>query len=341
MLFDVIPPTITCPSNVVIDNDPAICGANYNYQTPVGLDNCISNTSLISGLPSGSIFPTGITTNIFQVSDSAGNIATCNFYVLVNDIESPIINCPKDTSLLYNEDCLVEVPDFSNFLTYADNCGIESILQTPSYLDTSYNDFSTTFLVTDSSGNSETCTFNISLYENFVADLICPDDQSIELNENCALLTPDFSNELLIGGLCTGSKYVEQIPGIDSILNFIGTQEISFVVTDSLGNIETCSFNLSLENNSTINCYKIYLPTIFSPDGDGINDELKAFGLDLSDLEIEIYNRWGEMVYKNILTEMSWDGKFLGVQLPNGTYVYRVFDENEMIRKKGTISIVR
>ena len=62
-----------------------------------------------------------------------------------------------------------------------------------------------------------------------------------------------------------------------------------------------------------------------------INDELKAFGLDLSDLEIEIYNRWGEMVYKNILTEMSWDGKFLGVQLPNGTYVYRVFDENEMI----------
>ena len=107
MLFDVTPPTITCPSNIVIDNDPAICGANYNYQTPVGLDNCISITSLISGLPSGSIFPTGITTNIFQVSDSAGNIATCNFYVLVNDIESPIINCPEDTSLLYNEDCLV------------------------------------------------------------------------------------------------------------------------------------------------------------------------------------------------------------------------------------------
>ena len=80
LLFDVISPTILCPSNVVIDNDPTICGANYNYLTPVGLDNCISTTSLISGLPSGSFFPNGLTTNIFQVTDTAGNIATCILY---------------------------------------------------------------------------------------------------------------------------------------------------------------------------------------------------------------------------------------------------------------------
>ena len=336
-----ISPIISCPSNAVIDNDPTICGAIYDYITPVGLDNCISNTSLISGLPSGSLFPNGLTTNIFQVSDSAGNIATCNFYVLVNDIDSPVINCPQDTSLPYNEYCAVEVPDFSNFLFTSDNCGIESIIQSPSYLDTIYSDFTTTFLVTDSAGNSETCSFNISLYENFVAGLICPDDQSISLNENCELPTPDFSNELQIGAICTSSKVIQQIPNVDSVLNFIGIQEITFIVTDSLGNVETCSFNLTLENNSTTNCYKIYLPTVFSPDGDGINDELKAFGLDLTDLEIEIYNRWGEMVYKNILIDMSWDGTFLNVPLSNGTYVYRIFDKSEKILKKGTISIVR
>ena len=127
----------------------------------------------------------------------------------------------------------------------------------------------------------------------------------------------------------------------DSILDFIGNQEITFIVTDTFGNIETCSFNLSIENNSNTNCYKIFLPTFFSPDGDGINDQLKAFGLNLADLEIEIYNRWGEMVYKNTLIDMSWDGRYLDEPLPNGTYVYRVFDKSEKIRKNGTISIIR
>ena len=201
-----IPPTITCPSNVVIDNDPTICGANYNYLTPVGLDNCTSATSLISGLPSGSLFPNGLTTNIYQVIDTAGNMATCNFYVLVNDVESPIITCPQDTSLPYNEICAVEVPDYSSFLVSSDNCGIESIVQSPSYLDTSYSDFTTTFLVTDSAGNSETCSFNISLFDNYVAGLICPDDQSMGLNDNCILSTPDFSNELQVGALCIGME---------------------------------------------------------------------------------------------------------------------------------------
>ena len=47
------------------------------------------------------------------------------------------------------------------------------------------------------------------------------------------------------------------------------------------------------------------------------------------------------MVYKNSLIDMSWDGSYLDDPLPNGTYVYRVFDKSEKIRKNGTISIVR
>ena len=71
-------------------------------KSPVGIDNCISTTSLISGLTSGTVFPVGLTTNIFQVTDTAGNTETCNFYVLVNDSESPTIICPEDISLAFN-----------------------------------------------------------------------------------------------------------------------------------------------------------------------------------------------------------------------------------------------
>ena len=138
----------------------------------------------------------------------------------------------------FNENCAVEVPDFSNLLFSSDNCGIETIFQSPDYLDTIYSNFTTTFLVTDSSGNAETCSFNVNLFDNYVEELICPDDQSIGLNDNCIIYTPDFSNELQVGALCFGSKVIQQIPAVDSILNFIGNQEISFIVTDTFGNIE-------------------------------------------------------------------------------------------------------
>ena len=340
-LLDNTPPTISCPNNAIIDNDISVCGAIYNYITPVGIDNCISNTTLISGLASGSNFPVGLTTNIFQVTDTAGNTASCNFYVLVNDVELPVIDCPSDTSLPFDEACKLIVPDFIPFLGASDNCGIEFINQTPSQLDTVYSDFTTTFLVIDSSGNSQSCNFITNLYDSYVSDLVCPDDQPIQLNENCVLPLPDFSNELQVGALCIGSKIIQQQPPVDSILDFIGEQQITFNVTDTLGNVETCSFNLTITNNEITNCYKIYVPTVFSPDGDGINDRLTAFGLDLDGLEIEIFNRWGQLVYNNSVSQMSWDGTFLNIDSPNGTYVYRIYDQTGKDRQNGTISIVR
>ena len=45
-------------------------------------------------------------------------------------------------------------------------------------------------------------------------------------------------------------------------------------------------------------CNEIFIPTVFSPDGDGINDVFNVVGLELQDLELIIYSRWGSMVYK-------------------------------------------
>ena len=42
--------------------------------------------------------------------------------------------------------------------------------------------------------------------------------------------------------------------------------------------------------------YALYAPSAFSPDGDGINDFFSISGQSLSDFQIEVYNRWGQMV---------------------------------------------
>ncbi len=93
-------PTISCPGNITRNNDPGVCGAVVTYTTPVGSDNCPGATTVqTAGLPSGSTFPVGTTTNTFEVTDTSGHKASCSFTVTVNDVENPVISCPASFTL--------------------------------------------------------------------------------------------------------------------------------------------------------------------------------------------------------------------------------------------------
>src|SRR5207247_6909100 len=88
-------PTIVCPADISQDNDANNCGAIVNFIAPVGADNCSgATTAQTAGLPSGSLFPVGVTTNTFVVTDAASNTATCSVTVTVNDAQPPAIVCP-------------------------------------------------------------------------------------------------------------------------------------------------------------------------------------------------------------------------------------------------------
>jgi hypothetical protein len=92
---DVQPPTITCPANIVINSTLAGCAAVVNYPSPTVSDNCPGTgaPTLLSGLASGSNFPTGATTVSYRVTDAAGNTATCSFTVTV---VAPDVNQPAN-----------------------------------------------------------------------------------------------------------------------------------------------------------------------------------------------------------------------------------------------------
>ena len=95
------PPTITCQANITVYVAPnsTDTSAVVNYTTPVGQDNCAgSTTTQEAGLPSGSSFPVGTTTNTFRVTDGSGNYAECTFTVTVlynfTGFFSPVNNPP-------------------------------------------------------------------------------------------------------------------------------------------------------------------------------------------------------------------------------------------------------
>ena len=86
----------------------------------------------------------------------------------------------------------------------------------------------------------------------------------------------------------------------------------------------------------------IYVPSAFSPNDDGINDEWRIPYLDsYSGTDVKVFNRYGEMVYQAAGQSIEWDGKYKGKPLPTGSYVWVL---NAGALKKvvhGTVMIVR
>ena len=95
---DVIKPTVvTTPNNIAL----GYCDAKYTYPLPTATDNCGVAITQIAGLPSGSIFPVGITTNTFEIKDPSGNSVTTSFTVDIRDRYLPFD--PTDTLILVSE----------------------------------------------------------------------------------------------------------------------------------------------------------------------------------------------------------------------------------------------
>ena len=78
-----------------------------------------------AGLPSGSTFPVGTTTNTFEVTDASGNTATCSFDVTVNDTEAPTISCPATITQDNDPGECGAVVTYAD-PTVSDNCTIPS-----------------------------------------------------------------------------------------------------------------------------------------------------------------------------------------------------------------------
>ena len=94
------------------------------------------------------------------------------------------------------------------------------------------------------------------------------------------------------------------------------------------------------------------LPTTFTPNGDGINDIIYVKGWGVKSLEtFEIYNRWGELIFKTNNIDEGWDGYYKGELQNNDVYAYKVIgtswkqdpstDQDTKLIKEGYIHLMR
>ncbi|MEO9485556.1 MAG: gliding motility-associated C-terminal domain-containing protein [Ekhidna sp.] len=88
----------------------------------------------------------------------------------------------------------------------------------------------------------------------------------------------------------------------------------------------------------------IYVPTAFTPNGDGLNDTLELFGLPTLIATTNIYSRWGQLVYSSEQPTPGWDGTINGTVAAQGTYLYEIIFETadgEKRTQKGTFALIK
>ncbi len=88
----------------------------------------------------------------------------------------------------------------------------------------------------------------------------------------------------------------------------------------------------------------VYVPNMFSPNGDGVNDVVMVYANQVRDLDFLIFNRWGEKVYEGHSITEGWNGIYKGTLQEPDAYVYLVnvtFLNGRTVSKSGSVTLVK
>lgn len=97
-----------------------------------------------------------------------------------------------------------------------------------------------------------------------------------------------------------------------------------------------------------VDCASLFIPNVFTPNQDGVNDFFQVVGEGIGEFELIIFNRWGKIVFQTNDPSARWDGGYDEYYVPDGVYYYivKALDFNglpiaEDVEMTGTITILR
>lgn len=93
-----------------------------------------------------------------------------------------------------------------------------------------------------------------------------------------------------------------------------------------------------------VNPMDVYIPSAFSPNNDGVNDEFTIFVTNPKVFNLKIFNRWGQIVFESNSPLIKWNGQFQGEEVPLDSYVYvldGVLQNAKKYHKEGIINVIK
>ena len=256
--FDTTSPTISCPGTQTLEIT-ADCSASLPDYTNLATsdDNCAVQSVTQAPQAGTTVMEVGSMTVTLTVTDGSGLTSSCTFTVDKVDNTPPTITCPVTQTLMLHENCSASLPDYTSLALTDDNCGTQSVTQTP-VAGTTVMDvglMSVTLMVTDESGLTSTCSFTVDKVDNIPPTITCPGIQTILLEANCSTLLPDYTGLAVADDNCEVLS-ITQSPEVGTSIMNVGPMTVTLTVTDASGLTSTCSFTVDKIDNTppTISC---------------------------------------------------------------------------------------
>jgi gliding motility-associated-like protein len=98
-----------------------------------------------------------------------------------------------------------------------------------------------------------------------------------------------------------------------------GVYYVQLAIENTYGCVDTVVKRFEFKDD-----FSFWIPLSFSPNNDGKNDVFKVYGFNFRDFEIEIRNRWGQLVYQSNDKEEGWNGKYNDKDCPEAVYIYKL-----------------
>lgn len=327
-------------------NPPTISVNNVTNVTCFGLSNGAATITVNGGSPGYTYnwLPTG------GNASSASNLIAGQYTVTVTDntgctaTETINISAPAElvvTTIGTGANCGSK--DGSATANVSGGSGTYTYLWTPGNFTTqtisnlatgSYN-----VVVTDANGCNAANFFNVdqigglNIQVNPITSVIY-EGESVNLN---ATLTPYVPGLIYTWSPASGLTCVD-------CPNPTATPDTSTIYTITITTPDGCSGSATATVITRVNCGEYFIPTIFSPNGDGKNDEFKIYGKCIVSVDLKVYNRWGENVFESQDQAFGWDGTHKGELVSSDSYYYAAkisFQDGTITTEKGSINVVR
>ena len=190
-------------------------------------------------------------------------------------------------------------------------------------------------VVTNSFGCQDSAEVTVNVYRNPGANAGA--DKEIMIGDS-----------LQLNGMATGTKinfswsppaFINDVNILDPLVFPPVETKYTLTVTSGVGcGIATSQVDVKVFKD-------IYIPSAFTPNGDGLNDNFKIRGASSYKIEkLLIYNRFGQLLFNQKSFDDGWDGKYRGIIQPAGIYVYYVellSPTRKRIVRKGSILLIK
>ncbi len=338
-----INPTLTastasvCLNNTVsISSAPATSGLTYTWLPTTAIQGA-SNTSSIVVLPANTaaviytVFVSNgvcVGTNTIQIK---ANIAPVGNFITLNNDTVCVGGCVTFSSTTTG------TSPISYQWYYESGVGTSSVGVAPEACYPSAGSFSVMMIASNVCG-TDTVVKNDFVNVFDLPILTVSNDTTINIGESATVSAS--------GGLTY--NWSPNVNGTTITCPTCSTTVVQPTVTTNYIVVASNSPYCRVQDTVTVivdvNCGDFFIPNVFSPNDDGLNDVINVHGRCIVTFNLQIFNRWGEKVFETSSMSDSWDGTFRGQKLDTGVFVYKadgVSIDGQSFNLKGNITLIR